>query len=113
MDSPGAWGFVAGVALTCALCTLAAFGVAALIAFRRLEKLSATNDRLEELIRQLAEKTKAIDPVRSALDDEGDFQECLLAARDLISYVGRKSPGAQKRIFEEVAPHLFQGRRVN
>jgi hypothetical protein len=113
MDSAGVWGFVAGVALVGALCSLSALGVVVLIAFRRIDSVEGANRRLEGIIQQLADKTKAAEPVRAALDDEGDFQECLLAARDLMSYVGRKSPGAQKRIFEEIAPHLINGRRVN
>lgn len=76
--------------------------------------MQSTNARLEELIQQLATKTKAIDPAKAALDDERDFQEALMGTDLMMGYIGRKSPGALKQLWERHAPQQFlKGRRVN
>lgn len=85
------------------------------MAFRRLDRLRADNTRLDGIIDQLAVKTKAIEPVKSALDDEGDFQNAVMSTRLLMGYINRKSPGALKMLIdEEFAPHRANpGKRVS
>ena len=106
MAGTALWGFVAGSSLAGALCGLSVVVALLIVAFRRIDRLKEDNTRLEGIIDQLAVKTKAIDPVKSALDDEGDFQNALMSTRLLMGYINRKSPGALKLLLdEEFAPH--------
>lgn len=115
MDAGFAWGFIACAALSGAgLCVL--LGVRALMAqVKRIDAVEGENERLNGIIDQLDKNTKAIDPTKSALEDERDFQEALLSLKLLMGYFNRKSPGALKLLIdEEFAPHrVTPTRRAN
>ena len=66
--------------------------------------------RIEGVLLTVSKKTRADEPVLSALDSQRDFGLVLLGLGDLIDYVARQSPDAAKRLIKEKAPHLFEDR---
>ncbi len=92
-------------------CALALVAVGLVIRDRSLNRRL---ERIEGVLDAVKDNTKAIEPTKAALDDEGDFQQALMSTRLLMGYINRKSPGALRLLVEEYAPHLAnQGKRVN
>lgn len=93
-------------------CALALVAVGLVLRDRALHRRL---ERIEGVLERVKDNTKAIEPTKAALDDEGDFQQALMSTRLLMGYINRKSPGALKLLIdEEFAPHLVnRGRRVS
>lgn len=66
--------------------------------------------RIEGVLLTVSKKTRADEPVLSALDSQRDFGLVLLGLGDPIDYVARQSPDAAKRLIKEKAPQLFEDR---
>lgn len=93
-------------------CALALVAVGLVLRDRALHRRL---ERIEGVLERVKDNTKAIEPTRAALDDEGDFQQALMSTRLLMGYINRKSPGALKLLIdEEFAPHRVNPtRRAN
>lgn len=75
--------------------------------------MKRTEERLkniEGVLLTVSKKTRADEPVLSALDSQRDFGLVLLGLGDLIDYTARISPEAAKRLIREKAPQLFEDR---
>lgn len=86
---------------------MAVFAVGLAVGMKRTEERLKN---IEGVLLTVSKKTRADEPVLSALDNQRDFGLVLLGLGDLIDYTARISPEAAKRLIKEKAPHLFEDR---